>query len=113
LGRVVVYRNGVAYFERYAKVDDDKLTLSVPQDKIDDFLKSLSVDRREDGEPAPVAYPTDGGATAAAANGTNGGLVDMQIRLPGAHPHDLKLSYVTEAPAWKRATASCSRTTKA
>src|SRR5581483_4356121 len=23
------------------------------------------------------------------------------IRLPGAAPHDLKLSYVTEAPSWK------------
>ena len=103
LGRVVVYRNGVAYFERYAKVDDDKLTLAVPPDKIDDFLKSLSVVDAKTGDPAPVSYPTD--ATANGANGTGGangaGLVDMQIKLPGAHPHELRLSYVTEAPAWK------------
>jgi hypothetical protein len=96
LGRVVVYRNGVAYFERYAKVDDDKLTLSVPPDKIDDFLKSLSVVDAKTGDPAPVAYPTD-----PTASGANGGMVDMQIKLPGAHPHELRLSYVTEAPAWK------------
>ena len=99
LGRVVVYRNGVAYFERYAKVDDDKLTLSVPPDKIDDFLKSLSVVDAKTGDPAPVAYPTD--PTAGGANGASGGMVDMQIKLPGAHPHGLRLSYVTEAPAWK------------
>jgi hypothetical protein len=102
LGRVVVYRNGVAYFERYAKVDDDTLTLAVPPDKIDDFLKSLSVVDARTGEPAPVAYPTDASAAAAGTSGAAGnGLVDMQIKLPGAHPHELRLSYVTEAPAWK------------
>src|SRR5260221_7221143 len=106
LGRVVVYRNGVAYFERYAKVDDDKLTLAVPPDKVDDFLKSLSVVDAKTGEPTPVSYPTDmdhlqppGGAAGAAPGA--GGLIDMQINLPGKRPHELRLSYVTEAPAWK------------
>src|SRR4029077_17578099 len=95
LGRVVVYRNGVAYFERYARVNDDKLTLAVPPDKVDDFLKSLNVADARTGEPAPIAYPTDENTP------TGTGLIDMQIRLPGAHPHELRLSYVTEAPAWK------------
>jgi hypothetical protein len=94
LGRVVIYRNGVAYFERYAHVTDDKLTLAVPADKVDDFLKSLNVVDAKTGEPAPVAYPTD-------PSKEGSGLIDMQIRLPGAGPHELKLSYVTEAPAWK------------
>ena len=57
LGRVVVYRNGVAYFERTARVDDDKLTLAVPADKVDDFLKSLSVVDALTGEPTPVVVP--------------------------------------------------------
>ena len=43
LGRVVVYRNGVAFFERYARVVDGKLEVNVPRDKVDDFLKSLTV----------------------------------------------------------------------
>jgi hypothetical protein len=94
LGRVVIYRNGVAYFERFAHVDDDKLTLAVPADKVDDFLKSLSVVDAKTGEPAPIAYPTDPSKEGA-------GLIDMQIKLPGAGPHELRLSYVTEAPAWK------------
>jgi hypothetical protein len=94
LGRVVVYRNGVAYFERYAHVDGDKLALAVPADKVDDFLKSLNVADAHSGELAPVAYPTN-----AQAAGT--GLVDMQVQLPGRSPHDLRLSYVTESPAWK------------
>ena len=94
LGRVVVYRNGVAYFERYATVEGDQLRLAVPADKVDDFLKSLTVVDAVTGEPAPVAYPTTAPAT-----GT--GLIDMNIHLPGRGPHRLKLSYVTEAPSWK------------
>jgi hypothetical protein len=94
IGRIVVYRNGVAYFERTAQVPGDTLTLSVPADKVDDFLKSLAVVDAKTGESANVAYPTD-------PKTEGNGLVDMQIQLSGHHPHEVKLSYVTEAPAWK------------
>jgi hypothetical protein len=94
LGRVVVYRNGVAYFERSARVEGDILHLSVPADKVDDFLKSLTVIDLRTNEPTPIAYPTQ-------VPVGEDGLIDMQIRLQGPSPHDLRLSYVTEAPAWK------------
>ncbi|HLM73590.1 MAG TPA: DUF4139 domain-containing protein, partial [Polyangiaceae bacterium] len=96
LGRVVVYRNGIAYFERYARVDGDTLNLAVPPDKVDDFLKSLTVVDAKTGKPAPIAYPTSG-----APIDPETGLIDMNITLQGAAPHELKLSYVTEAPSWK------------
>lgn len=95
LGRVVVYKSGVAYFERTAKVEEDHLTLRVPGDKVDDFLKSLTVVDAETGKPAPVSYPSRGGAPAP------GGLVDMTIGLGAPKSRVLKLSYVTEAPSWK------------
>ncbi|MEP7126020.1 MAG: DUF4139 domain-containing protein [Byssovorax sp.] len=94
LGRVVVYRNGIAYFERTARIDRDALELKVPADKVDDFLKSLTVVDAHTGEPAPIAYPTQAPA------GDNG-LIDMKISLQGAGPHDLRVSYVTESPSWK------------
>jgi hypothetical protein len=94
IGRIVVYRNGVAYFERTARVPGDTLTLSVPADKVDDFLKSLAVVDARTGESANVAYPTE-------PKTDGNGLVDMEIQLSGHHPHEVKLSYVTEAPAWK------------
>src|ERR1700736_6948154 len=59
LGRVVVYRNGVAYFERHAHVTGDSLVLTVPADRIDDLLKSLTVIDVKTQQPAPVAYRTD------------------------------------------------------
>lgn len=110
LGRVVVYRNGVAYFERYAEIDDDKLRLAVPGDKIDDFLKSLTVIDATTGKPAPIAYPTSGSAFAEQMqsqsqsgeySAAQAGLVNMEIQLQGPRPHKLLLSYVTEAPSWK------------
>ena len=97
LGRVVIYRNGVAYFERSATVADDTLRLSVPAERVDDFLRSLTVINADTGQPAPVAYPT----AAARLGGSN--LIDMKIGLSGAAPHRQKLSYVTEAPSWNLA----------
>jgi len=93
LGRVVVYRNGVAYFERTAHVEDDTLHIAVPGDKIDDFLKSLTVVDARTGEPTPVSYPT--------ARVYGDQLAQMEIKLGGPAPHDVKLTYVTEAPSWK------------
>ena len=94
LGRVVVYRNGMAYFERFAQLDEDTLRLRVPADKVDDFLKSLTVVDALTGLPAPVSYPSTD-----TLSGTS--LVDMSIGVSGPRPHKLRLSYVTEAPAWK------------
>jgi hypothetical protein len=95
LGRVVIYRNGVAYFERSATVSDDTLRLSVPAERVDDFLRSLTVVDADTGQPAPVSYPTAG------ARQGGSGLIEMKIGLSGAVPHRLKLSYVTESPSWK------------
>lgn len=108
LGRVVVYRNGVAYFERYAEINGDSLRLSVPGDKIDDFLKSLTVTDTTTGKPAPIAYPTHGSAFVGneqlqqqQSQNVMPGMVSMEIQLQGPKPHKLLLSYVTEAPSWK------------
>ena len=98
LGRVVVYRNGVAYFERYADVQGDSLRLSVPQDKVDDFLNSLTVVDAKTGEPAPISYPSG-------ANAGGGGTIDMKVGAgksgAGGGPRRLRRSYVTEASSWK------------
>ncbi|MBI5538163.1 MAG: hypothetical protein HY898_35905 [Deltaproteobacteria bacterium] len=93
LGKVIIYRNGVAYFERSAHVEGDKLTLSVPAERIDDFLKSLTVVDAATGTALPVSFP--------AANKRHGDSVDLNIKLPRAGVQDLRLSYVTESPAWK------------
>lgn len=91
LGSVIVYRNGVAYFERYAEPADEAITLRVPAERVDDFLKSLSIVDSKSGEAMPVSYPT---------MTDYDGYVQMTIALPEQH-NRLRITYVTEAPAWK------------
>jgi hypothetical protein len=91
LGRVVIYRSGVAYFERTARVSNGRLRVTVPAERVDDFLKSLTVEDAESGKSLPVAFPT---------KVERGDEVELVISVPeGARR--VKLSYVTESPAWK------------
>ena len=92
LGKVVVYRNGVAYFERYAALHGTQLKLRVPSERLDDLLKSLTVVDAHSGKAVPVSFPTVEHV---------GDQVEIAIQLPKPTPTDLKISYVTESPAWK------------
>ncbi len=92
LGRVVVYRNGVAYFERRAVVHGDRFALEVPAERLDDFLKSLSVVDAKSGNAVPISFPTLDHAE---------GITTVMVNLPKAGDYDLRISYVTESPAWK------------
>ncbi|HEX7836890.1 MAG TPA: OmpA family protein [Kofleriaceae bacterium] len=93
LGRVVIYRNGVAFYERRATVTGGALTVSVPRDRVDDFLKSLTVVDAVSGKPLPVSIPRQ--------QSEDGNHLVMKLQLPTANTADVVLTYVTEAPAWK------------
>lgn len=92
LGKVVVYRNGVAYFERYAKLRGGALKLRVPGERLDDLLKSLTVVDARSGKPIPVSFPT---------LEQLGDEVEIEVKLPTPAPEELRISYVTESPSWK------------
>ena len=97
LGKVVVYRNGVAYYERRAQVEGGKLTVSVPRERVDDFLKSLTVVDAKTGTPLPASFPRQQADT--------GPFIEMTLDIPTAkgpgETADVVLTYVTEAPVWK------------
>jgi len=57
LGRVVIYRNGVAFYERKATVENGQLSVHVPRDRVDDFLKSLTVVDPSTKKPISVSIP--------------------------------------------------------
>lgn len=59
LDRVVLYRNGVGYFERTGRVSGDVLTLKVRKDQVNDLLKSLTVVERASGRAVSVSMPLD------------------------------------------------------
>ncbi len=93
LGRVVIYRNGVAFYERNATVEDGKVTVRVPRDRVDDFLKSLTVVDRASKKPLSVTIPR--------SQSEDGTYLTMTLETPGAQHAQVLLTYVTEAPAWK------------
>ena len=66
LERVVLYRNGVGYFERQGQVDDDILRIKVRRDQVNDLLKSLTV-LDENGQAVSISMPLDPQSWATAA----------------------------------------------
>jgi hypothetical protein len=92
LGKVVVYRNGVAYFERRAVVSDGQLRLTVPADRVDDFLKSLQVVDAKTKQSLPVSFDT---------MQTGSDQAVMVVSVPDGQSRELLVSYVTDSPAWK------------
>ena len=93
LGRVVIYRNGVAFYERHATVDDGRLTVRVPRDRVDDFLKSLTVVDPVTRKPLSVTIPRQ--------EAGDGSYLVMSLETPDRKQANVLLTYVTEAPAWK------------
>jgi hypothetical protein len=93
LGRVVIYRNGVAFYERNATVENGRVTVRVPRDRVDDFLKSLTVVDRTSRKPLAVTIPRD--------QAEDGNYLTMTLETPDAKHAKVMLTYVTEAPAWK------------
>jgi len=93
LGRVVVYRNGVAFYERRATVHDGTLTVHVPRDRVDDFLKSLTVVDPVTRKPLSVTIPRK--------EADDGSYLTMTLETTDVKRAEVLLTYVTEAPAWK------------
>ena len=93
LGRVVIYRNGVAFYERNATVNNGRVVVRVPRDRVDDFLKSLTVVDRTSRKPLAVTIPRD--------QADDGSYLTMTLETPDAKHAQVLLTYVTEAPAWK------------
>ncbi|MGK4004608.1 hypothetical protein WMF31_18390 [Sorangium sp. So ce1036] len=119
LRRVVIYRNGVAYFERRGLIDADQVTFRVRKEKVGDFLATLAVieaggssvrsasfpvelvdeDDEAPGAPRPEMTqgpepPRDRGAK------KKDELEDVKLTLDGRE-HDLVVGYVAETPVWR------------
>ena len=59
ISKVVLYQNGVGYFERRGKINGDRIELRVRPDQINDVLKSLSILDLAGGSPSSVALPVE------------------------------------------------------
>jgi len=57
--RVILYQNGVGYFERRGRISGDALTLQIRPNQINDLLKSLTVIDHSDGRAVSVSLPME------------------------------------------------------
>ena len=96
LRRVVVYRNGVAYFEREGTVSADQVTFSVRAGHVGDFLATLAVIEKGGSSVRSASFPTE----VKKQPGQAEPLVDVVLRLDGGR-HDLQVGYVAETPVWR------------
>src|SRR3954466_11667956 len=87
LSKVVLYRNGVGYFERGGSVSGDVFTIRVRKDQVNDLLKSLTVVERKGGRAVSISMPLDPRAWANAAIATlgpgSGSLAEVLDKLRG------------------------------
>lgn len=127
LQRVVVYRNGIAYFERGGQVSESQVVFKMQGETVNDFLATLAVMEKGGSSVRAAAFPlTDESAPVqcdpnplqtaieAAHDGssphgpamrgcTKDELHDMRkvvLSLDG-EDHDLQVGYVAASPVWR------------
>jgi hypothetical protein len=108
LRRVVVYRNGVAYFERAGHVEESEVRFKMKESEVGDFLSTLAVIERGGSSVRSAAFPlkvddeeqADPKAPRKKTEDEKKGLKSVVLALDGK-AHDLEIGYVAEAPVWK------------
>jgi len=111
LKRVVIYRNGVAYFEREGRVRGSKVGFRVRRDEVGDFLASFAVMERTGGTVRAASFPMhreeeappvpiDGKPAPAPRADPKRKLENVVMELDGG-VHDLAVGYIAEAPVWR------------
>jgi len=120
--KVVVYRNGVGYFERSGEVDGESVQFRMRQRMVGDFLATLAIVERGGSSVQAASFPLDVSGDDPTApdpqfmrmleawdnpervqdsrnNGRNK-LRDVTLRLDGKQ-HDLAVGYVAATPVWR------------
>lgn len=95
LRRVVLYQNGVGYFERKGELRGDRYSLQLRRHEVGDVLKSMVVIDNTDGRQRAVS------AVLPAPSGSNEDATRIQLMLRGQGPHSMAISYAAPTPVWK------------
>ena len=115
LRTVVIYRNGVGYFERAGHVEADQVRFRVRGDEVGDFLATMAVIEKGGSSvrsasfplkldppmPPPPTEPGPGGVPGPEKKPDDQAkLVTVVLELDGKK-HDLQVGYVAETPLWR------------
>lgn len=106
LRHVVLYQNGIGYFERSGEADGDVLSLRLRAHEVDDVMKTLTV-IGEDGasalsavvpEPSPPVAPGEGDDPAERADRDETTTLDVHL---GGSGRSLTVTYAVPTPVWR------------
>jgi hypothetical protein len=105
LKRVVIYRNGVGYFERGGQVDEAEVKFKMRDSEVGDFLATLAVIEKGGSSVKAAAFPLrddteDPKPRSQMTSDEKNGLKTVVLSLDGKE-HDLQVGYVAESPVWK------------
>lgn len=108
LQRVVVYRNGVAYFERGGLVDESEVRFKMKEGEVGDFLATLAVMEKGGSSVRAAAFPLhdpdldpdDPKPRSKMTDDEKKNLKTVVLSLDGKE-HDLSVGYVAESPVWR------------
>lgn len=108
LQRVVVYRNGVAYFERGGLVDESEVRFKMKESEVGDFLATLAVMEKGGSSVLAAAFPLHDAdldldepkPRSKMTNDEKKNLKTVVLTLDGKE-HDLAVGYVAESPVWR------------
>jgi hypothetical protein len=101
--RVVVYRNGVAYFERAGHVEGEDVRFKMRQGEVGDFLATLAVMEQGGSSVRSAAFPLKDLAAKpkdGKEEDADNALRTVVLSLDG-RAHDLQVGYVAAAPVWR------------
>lgn len=94
LNRVILYQNGIGYFERSGHVRDDRVELEFSRHEVDDVLKTLTVLDKQGAAVATVDVPPIA---------EKDERVRVGVQLSGHRAHDVAVNYAIPTPTWKAA----------
>ncbi|HXK16564.1 MAG TPA: hypothetical protein VNG33_02075, partial [Polyangiaceae bacterium] len=122
LRRVVVYRNGVGYFERGGEVDGEQVSFKMRQRMVGDFLATLAIVERGGSSIKAASFPLEvdkndpvaqdprfgrmldawshPGEPPKAPDPSSERLRKVKLSLDGKQ-HDLAVGYVAATPLWR------------
>lgn len=98
--RVVVYRNGVGYFERQGHVEGSNVGFRVQQGDVGDFLATLAVMERGGSSVRAAAFPMPADAAEGETPPSPTDRRTVSLSLDG-RDHDLVVGYTVETPIWR------------
>lgn len=108
----MIYRNGVAYFEREGRVSDSRVGFRVRGDEVGDFLASFAVIERGGSRVKSASFPLkridpepplcqDGHSDGKRPPVDPKRRMEMVVMELDGREHDLVVGYIAEAPIWR------------